>query len=115
MNPSTVMLTWLRTLLGGAPASPPLVLTAEGFQLHHSAGTITVAWKDIDQILAYKRDRITTDEIMLQVSVHGVAQPIPVSEEWRGFPDFLETMGKELGIGTRWYIDIITPAFAPTP
>jgi len=24
-------------------------------------------------------------------------------------------MGKALNIGTRWYLDIMTPAFAPTP
>jgi hypothetical protein len=91
-------------------------LTADGFAAIGCDGAqYPVRWAAIIKMAAYKRDNITTDEIILAVETEdkpGVVQEF--SEEWDGFSDLFDQMKEHLGVSASWYIEIMTPAFAPT-
>jgi hypothetical protein len=87
---------------------------AGGFTIVRTNGDRhSVQWDQVIRIAAYKRDLITTDEIMLGIEIAdrpGLVQE--VSEEWTDFPDLFASMEKHLGISPAWYREIMMPAFA---
>lgn len=109
------MLSWLRRRLHRDRIQPRIAVTADGFEILGSKGEwYPVSWAHMIKVATYKRDLVTTDEIMLAfelVDRPGVVQEI--SAEWDGFSDLFEPMEKHLGISPLWYLDVMNPAFAP--
>ena len=109
------MFSWLRRRLQRRRVNPRIEVTSDGFAAIGPDGiSYTVRWAII-KMAAYKRDNITTDEIILAVETKeapGVVQQF--CEEWDCFSDLFEHMKERLGISASWYIEIMTPAFAPT-
>jgi hypothetical protein len=107
------MLAWLQRRLQARRPRPRIELTTDGFAVVDSGGArYPVRWASITKIAAYKRDLLTTDEIMLAIEVTeapGMVQE--VSEEWRCFPDLFAPMEQQLGVSPAWYREIMTPAF----
>jgi hypothetical protein len=65
---------------------------------------------------AFKRDLGTHDQIVLMVEAQVSGDPVvTLSEDFPGFADLFGPMEAELGIDPRWYLEIMTPAFAPAP
>jgi hypothetical protein len=76
----------------------------------------TVQWEAIVCITAFKRDLVTTDEIILAFEVGERPSVVKaISEEWTGFADLFSPLSEQFGISPTWYLEIMTPAFAPTP
>jgi hypothetical protein len=40
---------------------------------------------------------------------------VEVSEEWPGFSELFAGLEAALGVSPAWYLEIMTPAFEPTP
>lgn len=99
---------------------PTIECTAEGFVVRDasdaSGATVAVAWSAVRRVAAYKRDLYTTDCIMLAFELDPPAPPgLELSEEWPGFPTLFAPMESALGVSPAWYVEIVTPAFEPTP
>ena len=99
-------------------ANPPTIeATAEGFVLRSDEGTVVhVEWASVRRVAAYKRDLYATDAIMLALELDppGPAM-LELSEEWVGFANLFGGMERALGVSTNWYLEIMVPAFEPTP
>ncbi|MFL5383844.1 MAG: hypothetical protein ACJ8GN_15090 [Longimicrobiaceae bacterium] len=100
---------------GGGPAV--IEATADGFVLRPSGGAaVEVPWSAVRRAAAYKRDLVTTDAIMLVLELDAPAPALlELSEEWPGFADLFGGMERALGVSPAWYIEIMLPAFEPTP
>ena len=110
------MLSRLRALFRRAPSPPTLETTAVGFVLRDAAGeAVDVEWARVRRVVACKRDLLTTDCIVLLVELTSPALVVEVSEAWSGFGDVLGGMEATLGVSPAWYLEIMTPAFEPTP
>jgi hypothetical protein len=111
------MLKWfashLRRPNSGVPATR-IDIEAEGFAVVASTGQCDrIRWRDVVGVAAYKRDLITTDEIILFFEVVGGPGIVhEVSEEWTGFQEFRAALETALGIASGWYEDVVRPAFA---
>jgi hypothetical protein len=107
------MLDWLRRRL--AKLDPPRIeIEADGFAVVGSGGERRpIRWDSITKISAFKRDLLTTDEIILVVEVERQGMVQELSEEWTGFNDLFAPMAERLGISPGWYIDVMSPAFDP--
>ena len=109
------MFSWLRRRLKQRSAKPRIEVTSDGFAAIGPDGhTFPVRWRAIIKMAAYKRDNITTDEIILAVETEdqpGVVREF--SEEWDGFSNLFDPMKEHLGISASWYMEIMTPAFEP--
>jgi len=88
-------------------------LNAEGFTVvGHDGGRHPIRWASVTKVAAYKRDLVTSDEIVLgfEVIEHpGVA--VEISEEWPGFAELFGPMERQLGVSAAWYREIMLPAF----
>ena len=74
---------------------------------------IDIAWSDVRQVYAYKKDCITFDDIRLVFlsDQHG----IEFSEDDPTFSDLCNVLKEKLGISDDWHSDLITaPAFETT-
>jgi len=112
------VLAWIRRLLASRQRQEAPVLSADdqGLEVRRGTSIIRVAWSDVSRISAFKRDRFTTDEIILRVESSSPAgQPLALSEEWPGFASLFGPLERALGVSPAWYIDIMTPAFEATP
>lgn len=70
-------------------------------------------WARVKRVASYKRDNLTTDEVMLVFEMAEHPSTVQeVSEEWPGFQDLLGSLERELGISPTWYLDVIQPPFA---
>lgn len=96
---------------------PHIVLEPDGFAIVTPDGQRhPIRWASVTRVGAYKQDLITTDEIILVFEVAEFPdRTLEVSEELPGFQDLFGTMERELGISPDWYMEIILPAFEPTP
>ena len=90
-----------------------LGLWAEGFALNIGAESRAVAWSEVEEIVAFKRDLYTTDCICLALAMPGGT--VEINEEMPGFVDWREAMEHHFGLTPDWYIEIMTPVFEPTP
>src|SRR5262245_56060339 len=108
------MLTWFRRRLRRRRIQPRIELIPDGFDTVGSEGErYPVRWALVSKIATYKRDLLTTDEILLsfeQADHPGMVQL--VSEEWTGFTDLFQAMEQHLGISPAWYVEVMKPAFA---
>jgi len=110
------MLSRLRAMFRRSSPPPSVVVTAAGFELRGADGvTIAVEWAAVTRVVAYKRDAYTTDCIVLAVERDATPGLVEISEEWPGFADLFGAMETALGVSPSWYLEIMTPAFAPTP
>jgi len=113
------MLSWLQRLLNGRaqpPALPAIAVDETGFSLTLDRHTRAFPWQSVNKVAAFKQDRFTYDRIVLLFEVSTPGDPIlSLSEECPGFADLFGPMEGALGINPRWYVEIMTPAFEPTP
>ena len=109
------MISWLRQRFQRRPANPRIELTPDGFVAIGPDGTRSpVRWDAIVKVAAYKRDLMTTDEIMLAVeSSDHPGRVQEFSEEWDGFSALFEPLEQQLGISPARYMDVMVPAFEP--
>lgn len=88
-------------------------LTPEGFRLSHGKASAAVAWDDVRQITAFKRDLYTTDCICLLLAVRdGIVE---IDERMAGFMPFRESMERLFNLSPQWFLEIMSPAFDITP
>lgn len=92
-------------------------MTAAGFvALTPGAAPIEVRWEDVRRAIAYKRDLYTTDQITLAFELDRPDLPlVELSEESPGFASLFGPMEEVLGVSPSWYLEIMLPAFEPTP
>jgi hypothetical protein len=94
-----------------------VVVERDGFALYEVARLVgTVAWADVDGIVAYKSDDITTDTVWLEFHLAGTGQHFAINEDAEGFwrvvervrqvfPDSLPDLRES----------VLLPPFAPSP
>ncbi len=100
------------------PAAPPVIeATADGFVVRDARGTtVEVRWSAVRRAAAYKRDLLTTDEIIVVFELDAPSQHvIEVAESWPGFAILFEGMERALGVSPDWYMNIMLPVFEQTP
>jgi hypothetical protein len=110
------MLSRLRALFHRRPSpSPTIVQTAAGFELRDAGAVIVVPWAEVRRVVAYKRDLYTADCIVLAVEYGVPLGVVELPESWPGFSELFGAMEAALGVSPSWYLEIMTPAFAPSP
>lgn len=115
------MFSRLRSLFSWRPTSrstpPAIEVAADGFVLRGADGTvIDVRWTSIRRAVGYKRDLYTADVIVLALELDAPAPALlELSEEWPGFAELFGGMERALGVSPSWYVEIMVPAFEPTP
>ncbi len=67
---------------------------------------------EIDAVIFYKRDQITTDLICCDVEIAG--QVWTFHEETSGWSDLIEHLLSLPGFRTNWYEAVANPPFAPS-
>jgi hypothetical protein len=110
------MLSRLRSFFQRA-APPNIEITSTGFALRTRSGEVTpVQWSGVRRAFAYKRDHFTTDCVMLVLELDEPdGAVLELSEEWPGFSALFDAMEAALGVRPGWYLEVMTPAFEPTP
>ena len=108
------MFTSFRQQLRKRRIQPRIELTLDGFvTVGADDERFLISWANVTKVAAYKRDLLTTDEILLAFEVTdrpGMVQE--VSEEWPGFTDLFKPMEQHLAISPAWYPEVMKPAFA---
>lgn len=85
---------------------PPISLNAEGFT---TSGQFA-PWSEIQEISAFKLDRLTTDEVRFTFTLNsGVT--ILASEEQPGFPELVVALERHFPSVAGWQSRVIPPAF----
>ena len=109
------MLKFLERLRRRPTAPPRVVVDPSGFSLVDSNDTSArVLWSSITRVLAYKRDRFTTDEIVIVFVQRGdLTHSLEVSEECTGFADLFAPLERELGVSPEWYLRTSAKPFDP--
>lgn len=83
----------------------------DGFTLAFRSGSKTVRWDDVERLVGYKHDDLTTDMICLDVE-HGNTC-FTITEDTDGWFVFLDrTMAAFPNIPKNWEVDVAQPAFA---
>lgn len=104
-------MSWLRSIKRVFSPEPeplsPLLLTEAGF----STRGINVSWESVEQIRAFKLDRVTIDEVhfLFGLSSGGAVE---ISEEQPGFDAVLHEVQVQFPALVGWQSQIIQPAFA---
>ncbi|GAB2615336.1 hypothetical protein GCM10027191_09060 [Novilysobacter erysipheiresistens] len=95
-------------LMRRAAASPQSIgLHGSGF----SVGNANVAWSDVSEITAYKLDRLTTDEAILEFAF-GSGERVAVGEDQPGFGALETAMTSVFPAAAAWRALVLQPAFA---
>jgi hypothetical protein len=106
------LLTWLRSRR--RPEPPRIITDPAGFDVIWPSGERqSVRWAQVIRVLAYKRDHLTTDEVL--VAFRQAEDPrlvVQVSEEWPGFRNLFEPMARELAVSDAWYLETTKRPFA---
>ena len=92
----------------------PALESLQPIQLHgagFSVGSVTVAWSDVSEISAYKLDRLTTDEAVLEFVV-GLGERVGDSEEQAGFGALEAAITSAFPSTAIWRTLVLQPAFA---
>ena len=93
---------------------PQISITEEGLQVFCEKEKIgSIFWSEITQIIAYKYDNFSYDEICVGlVSKNESDSWLEISEEWEGFLSAKEKMEKIFpSIKKEWLGEIMVPAF----
>jgi hypothetical protein len=109
------MLKFLERLRRRPAAAPRVVLEPDGFALLDPAGEAArVRWDEVSRVITYKRDRLTTDEIVVVfVLSQDPSHPLEVSEECSGFAELFAPLERELGVSSEWYLRTSAKPFEP--
>jgi hypothetical protein len=90
-----------------------IVLADDGFSFVGAEKT-TLRWADISRVIAFKRDRLTTD--LLCLAFEALSLPpgvvLEVNEEVSGFADLVDQMIEHLEVVPDWRRRALVPAFA---
>lgn len=109
------MFTWLRDRLTARQrAVSRISVDAGGFVVVNGNGSdVSVRWSDVIEVLAYKRDLLSVDEIILAFRQRQAPERvIEISEDCQGFADVSHAMQRELGVSDTWYFDTARKPFA---
>ncbi len=87
-----------------------LISDAEGFTAIEGDRRLAVAWCDVDNVTAFKRDLMTTDLLCLLIGTTA-GGAIEIHEERPGYPAFEAALTDALGIGVEWKLNVLFPAF----
>lgn len=92
---------------------PRIARTADGFVAHEEGGaTRAFAWEAIAEMIAYKVDYVTIDQIRLEIFLAGSDAGYTVTEEIDGFGLFVEDLSESLpGYDAGWHAKVVFPAF----
>src|SRR6266508_2298103 len=110
----TITSLFTRLWRRGASEPPRVVVDSRGFVVKGSDGReFPVRWAAVVAVLAYKRDLLTTDEVIVAFRQRDDPELVPeVSEEWPGFRDLFPPLKRELGITDAWYLETTGKPFA---
>lgn len=108
------MLAWFCRLFGRKRSEPTRIIIDDGgFFVSSADRSFRVTWRSVNRVLAYKRDLLTTDEVIVAFRQRETPDHVlEVSEEWDGFRDLFEPMERELGVNADWYLTTIGRPFA---
>jgi hypothetical protein len=82
----------------------------DGFSIELKDGIHNIKWREIDKLVAYKTDLLTTDEICLDI-IYG-CHKITISEDTPGWYQFVEKSKLMFNkIDHAWDTKIMQPAF----
>jgi hypothetical protein len=115
------MVSWLQRLLGRTgvqPAAALPVITADitGFSLTVDRVSRAVPWQSVSRVAAFKQDLHTHDRIVLLVELtRAGGETLTLTEDCPGFATLFGPMEQALGVDPSWYLEIMTPAFEPSP
>ena len=90
-----------------AASLQPIELHGSGF----SVGSVNIAWSNVSEISAYKLDRLTTDEAVLEFAF-GFGERFPISEDQPGFGALETAMTSVFPATAAWRSLVLQPAFA---
>jgi hypothetical protein len=79
------------------------------FTIHFSNRDENISWDDIESVFAHKVDRITIDDVYIDLIVNGAI--IGVCEDIDGFDTFIENLQRHLPDIKDYWI-VVQPAFA---
>ena len=92
---------------------PEVTATDSGFQLFsHFRELHSVAWDDVVEVVAFKRDVFSYDVICLGFRVIGTEQFIEVGEDFPGYATFLNVVESRFALAGNWWHSAAFPAFA---
>lgn len=82
----------------------------DGFTIDFTSGPLKIFWTDIEQLIAYKQDMFTYDEVCIDIKYNDLV--ITISEATPGWYQFIiKTKQVFPSISATWDIDIVHPAF----
>lgn len=91
-------------------------ITATVFQYDGSARTTSLDWKEVNGVVAYKRDLINVD--LIRIGFATANGTLEIDEEMEGWNELVDTLPARLP-GTRsradWWDEVAHPAFAANP
>jgi hypothetical protein len=93
-----------------------IVVERDGCAWYEDARLVgNVAWADVDGIVAYKSDGITTDTVWLEFHLAG-GQHFAIDEDAEGFWRVVEAVRQIFPDSLQdWRGSVLRAAFAPTP
>jgi hypothetical protein len=108
---------WFKRLFQSRPA-PLAIVEADdtGFSLTREGHRTVFPWECVTRIAACKEDLHTHDRIVLLVEVRKAStELLSIPADYPGFAELFGPMERALGLNPSWYLEIMTPAFDPTP
>ena len=73
---------------------------------------VVLQWSDVVEIVAYKRDLLTTDLVCVGFRLHGTDDLIEIDEEMPGFDLTMAAVATRFQLPDKWWVDVAIPAFA---
>ena len=104
-----------RKPLGGLSSEAKISFTSDGFRiLDQAGGLVTLHWKEIREIVAYKEDLFGYDEICLAFRITDSDDYIRLGESCAEYPALLKRLETHFpDLRTDWFLEVAFPAFVP--
>jgi hypothetical protein len=80
-------------------------------ETHTEVAKVLFTWDEINVVMAYKIDLMTTDEIRVVVNFGRPEKVLELSEEQEGFEAFIRTAERKLSFPEGWSERLVKPAF----
>lgn len=91
---------------------PKVTTTDSGFRLAGgSHEPLDVAWADIVEIVAFKRDVFAYDVISLGFRLDGTEDFVEIAEDFPGYRGFIKIVESRFTLAENWWNDVAFPAF----
>ena len=86
----------------------------EGFSILREGGPTTdVRWVDVVEVIAWKRDLFTVDQICLGFRLKGHTEVVMINEDEVGWRPVLSSFKEAFpSLPPKWYGDVMQPPFA---